>query len=56
MVAANAMMVHRALVYFTRRRIADGGDARRLRDLRAQAEPALALSSRALAGYAPAAI
>ena len=56
-VAANAMMgVHRALVDFTRRRIAEGGDARRLsRDLRAQADRALALLEQGLGGYAPAA-
>jgi AcrR family transcriptional regulator len=53
-VAANAMMgVHRALVNYARGRIlADIGRSRLARDVRAEAEQALALLERGLGGYA----
>jgi AcrR family transcriptional regulator len=53
-VAANAMMgVHRSLVAYTRGRVLDGAGAARLqRDVRAQADAALALLAEGLGGYA----
>ncbi len=53
-VAANAMMgVHRALVDYTRRRVLDGARAPGLtRDVRTQADRALALLELGLGGYA----
>jgi AcrR family transcriptional regulator len=53
-VAANAMIgAHRALVDYSRRRIAEGARAPRLaRELRAQADRALGLLERGLGGYA----
>ena len=53
-VAANAMMgVHRSLVAYTRGRVVAGARAPRLqRDVRAQAESALALLAEGLGGYA----
>ena len=53
-VAANAMMgVHRSLVAYTRGRALDGAGAPRLqRDVRAQADRALALLAEGLGGYA----
>ena len=52
-VVANAMMgVHRALVHYTRGRVIAGARGERLaRDVRAQAERALALLGDGLAGY-----
>jgi AcrR family transcriptional regulator len=53
-VAANAMMgAHRALVHYARRRIVEGARHPRLqREVRAQAERALALLEQGLGGYA----
>jgi hypothetical protein len=54
-VAANALMgVHRALVDFTRRRIVAGARHPALaREVRAQADDALALLERGLGDYSP---